>query len=69
MNRSKSGFLILLFVFIYLLTACSGNSTQNEIEIGNTAPDFTLTSSDGDEVSLSEYQGQPVLLFFHMAGG
>jgi len=33
----------------------------------NQAPAFTLPSSDGSTVSLSDYAGQPVLLYFHMA--
>jgi cytochrome c biogenesis protein CcmG/thiol:disulfide interchange protein DsbE len=33
-------------------------------EIGHPAPDFTLTSLDGSEVSLSDFQGQPVVLNF-----
>jgi len=52
-----------------LLAACDNNSTAKTISVGNPAPDFTLTSSDGTPVSLSKYKGQPVLLFFHMAEG
>lgn len=37
--------------------------------VGQAAPDFTLAASDGSRVSLAGYQGQPVLLFFHMAAG
>jgi cytochrome oxidase Cu insertion factor (SCO1/SenC/PrrC family) len=59
----------ILLVLILILTACGSNSLSGEIAVGNQAPDFTLTNSDGVQVSLSEYKGQPVLLFFHMAGG
>ena len=52
-----------------LLTACDTNSSSNHISVGNPAPDFILSNSDGLPVSLSEYNGQPVLLFFHMAEG
>ncbi|MGM0843824.1 MAG: redoxin domain-containing protein [Bacillota bacterium] len=31
---------------------------------GDAAPDFTLTTLDGEEVSLSDYQGQKVILNF-----
>jgi peroxiredoxin len=34
---------------------------------GAPAPDFTLTSSNGDEVSLSDFRGQPVILAFYPA--
>jgi len=42
------------------------NESENEIglEIGNTAPDFQLTTLDGEEVSLSDYRGKNVMLNF-----
>ena len=59
----------VLLVLVLILTACGSNSLSSEIAVGNQAPDFTLTASDGSQASLSEYNGKPVLLFFHMAGG
>ncbi len=35
------------------------------LTIGDPAPDFTLTSSEGKEVSLSDYRGQRVVIFFY----
>lgn len=35
------------------------------IEPGDTAPDFTLSDQDGEEVTLSELRGQPVVLYFY----
>lgn len=32
--------------------------------VGDEAPDFTLKNLDGDKVSLSDYEGQPVLINF-----
>ncbi|MGZ2257640.1 peroxiredoxin [Roseobacter sp. A03A-229] len=34
-------------------------------EISNPAPDFTLPSTDGDDVTLSGLKGSPVVLFFY----
>ncbi|MFK7870288.1 MAG: peroxiredoxin [Roseobacter sp.] len=34
-------------------------------EISEQAPDFTLPSTGGDDVTLSALQGQPVVLFFY----
>jgi len=34
------------------------------IKIGGKAPDFTLKSDDGKDVSLKDFQGKPVLIFF-----
>ena len=32
---------------------------------GDEAPDFTLTDADGREVSLSDFRGQPVIIYFY----
>lgn len=32
---------------------------------GNVAPDFALPDQDGQNVKLSDYRGQPVVLFFY----
>jgi peroxiredoxin Q/BCP len=34
------------------------------VEEGQEAPDFTLPDQDGNEVTLSELRGQPVVLYF-----
>ena len=33
-------------------------------EIGNTAPDFTLKNQDSEDVSLSDYKGETIILLF-----
>jgi thioredoxin-dependent peroxiredoxin len=35
------------------------------VEEGAAAPDFTLTSDSGEEVTLSSFRGQPVVLYFY----
>lgn len=35
------------------------------IEVGNLVPDFTLKSSSGKDVTLSELEGQKVILYFY----
>lgn len=57
--------LAILALFAFLLTACSGVLGQEVAPIkGAIAPDFTLTSLSGEEVSLSDFRGQPVLVNF-----
>ena len=62
---------LLTLPFLLLLTACTGSetSTSQTIEVGSKAPDFTLANAAGGDVSLADYSGQPVLLYFHMAVG
>ncbi|ASA25556.1 thioredoxin-dependent thiol peroxidase [Paenibacillus donghaensis] len=38
---------------------------MNQISIGQEVPDFTLPSSGGGAVSLSQYRGRKVLLYFY----
>ena len=49
-----------------LLPGCtgSGSTSGQGPEIGKTAPGFTLKGLDGQEVSLSDLRGKPVLLNF-----
>lgn len=39
-------------------------STQRVPSVGDMAPDFTMTATTGESVSLSRLRGQPVLLAF-----
>lgn len=34
-------------------------------EPGDAAPDFTLSSDEGNEVSLSDFRGRPLVLYFY----
>ena len=35
------------------------------LEVGMKAPDFTLSDKDGNLVSLSDFKGQKVVLYFY----
>ncbi len=39
------------------------------VDIGESAPDFTLLSDDGKEVSLKDYLGKKVVLYFYPKDG
>jgi hypothetical protein len=58
--------LPIISILLILLTACGGPSQNTET---TRAPDFTLPNSLGGEISLDDYRGKNVLLFFHMAVG
>jgi len=36
-----------------------------QIEVGDQAPGFTLVSSEGEEISLEDMRGRPVVLYFY----
>lgn len=39
------------------------------LNVGETAPDFTLTAADGTTVTLSDLHGQSVIVYFYPAAG
>jgi peroxiredoxin len=59
MKRKTS---IMLAVVAFILMALIGCSTAKIPEVGDKAPDFTLQSIDGKNVSLSDFRGKVVLV-------
>lgn len=45
-------------------TAVSGEAADTGLAVGKTAPDFKLKTMDGEEMSLSDFRGQPVFVNF-----
>ncbi|MEF2977800.1 thioredoxin-dependent thiol peroxidase [Subtercola sp. YIM 133946] len=43
--------------------------TSERLAAGSVAPDFTLDDSTGSPVSLSDYRGQKVVVYFYPAAG
>ena len=35
------------------------------LEVGSHAPDFTLLNQNGEEISLSQFKGKKVILYFY----
>jgi cytochrome oxidase Cu insertion factor (SCO1/SenC/PrrC family) len=72
--RSR-GWIVTTIGFAILAAACTRDaatpSRQQEgpIAVGDAAPAFTLESASGGPVSLSDYAGRPVLLYFSMGPG
>ena len=69
MKALKVIIVVLIFSVAFsgvLLSGCTSSGTTSEYGpgIGKLAPDFTLNSLDGQEVSLSGLRGKPVLLNF-----
>ena len=63
MNKS------LLFAALILLNALGmaigATETQTQPATGTAAPDFKLTTGDGSQVSLKDYRGKWVVLYFY----
>lgn len=58
----RLGFAVVaLGVMIFILIKPKGEMP----EVGDTAPDFSLVSNEGTEVTLSDYRGQWVVLYFY----
>lgn len=51
-------------IFVLMLIAMEGFS-QGKLKVGDMAPDFTANDQDGKKVSLSEYRGKKVILYFY----
>src|SRR5437870_12302108 len=46
-------------------TCMAATDTQKQPETGAPAPDFSLTTGDGSQVSLKDYRGKWVVLYFY----
>jgi peroxiredoxin Q/BCP len=46
-------------------TCMAATESQTQPEIGKPAPDFSLTTGDGSQVSLKDYRGKWVVLYFY----
>jgi hypothetical protein len=70
--RRAGGFIGVALVLAAVGTACSGRAgtKENGVQVGSMAPSFSLPSTTGGSVSLSEFRGRkPVLLYFSMGPG
>ena len=56
-------FFITIVISLLLLLSFS-SSSNNELEIGIKAPDFQLFNQDEKLISLSDYQGKNVIIYF-----
>ena len=61
MNKS----LLSAVIGIVTVAFMQGAETQKQPETGQTAPDFSLTTGDGSQVSLKDYRGKWVVLYFY----
>jgi len=70
MNKKICGLKLLSTVVatISLLTCIMGCSVPVGSQVGDNAPDFTLSTLDGGQIKLSDLKGKPVMLIFWTTG-
>ena len=71
--KSMAFFLATVLLAVGL-TACEqagpgGEDAGGPIKVGEPAPNFSLPEAGGGDVSLADYRGSPVLLYFSMGPG
>jgi peroxiredoxin len=60
--KVKTAIILATIAFISLAMISCG--TTNNPQVGDKAPDFTLESIDGKNISLSDFRGKTVLIVF-----
>jgi len=58
------GLIIVLVLGFAFASSCSPVPSGLGTKVGNTAPDFTLSDLDGNQVSLSDFRGKAVFINF-----
>ena len=64
----RTKILPVIFVTILLLIGIAGCVVPEGSQVGDKAPDFTLSTLDGGQVTLSGLKGKPVMLVFWTTG-
>src|SRR5438874_10470579 len=57
---------ILSAIIVLATFPCmAATESQTQPEVGKPAPDFSLSTGDGSQVSLKDYRGKWVVLYFY----
>ena len=64
--RSKEG-LVFFFILLFLLSS-GGCGKEPVAKIGDVAPDFTLPTLEGQEITLGQYKEKNIFLLFWTQG-
>jgi peroxiredoxin len=57
-------YVVTFFLIVILLSGCTTEETETNIEVGAIAPDFCVKDLDGNIVILSNFKEEPVILRF-----
>lgn len=56
---------VLIGVLLTAALGAGGTRVATALEIGKPAPDFTLPSTTGEKITLSQFRGKLVLIEFY----
>lgn len=65
MSLTKFYTPVFLLFFSFILNTYSNPAKAEQLNIGQIAPSFTLKNQDGKDISLSDYTGHWVVLYFY----
>src|SRR5436305_6225732 len=57
--------ILSAIVGLATFTCLAATESQTQPEVGKPAPDFSLTTGDGSQVSLKDYRGKWVVRYFY----
>ena len=57
--------ILSLVVGLATFTCMAATESQTQPEVGKPAPDFSLTTGDGSQVSLKDFHGKWIVLYFY----
>src|SRR5947207_13636868 len=57
--------ILSVIIGLGILDVMAAAETQQQPEAGKPAPDFSLTTGDGSQVSLKDYRGKWIVLYFY----
>ena len=64
LRRIYIGLIIVLMLGFTFAAGCSTGPSGSSIEVGKSAPDFTLVDLNDSQVSLSDFRGKNVVIAF-----
>src|SRR6187455_1502306 len=57
--------ILLAIIGFATFTCMAATESQTQPEVGKPAPDFSRTNGDGSQISLKDYRGKWVVLYFY----
>lgn len=63
--KTKNLFKFLPYTLLGALFLCGPNARAQDLKAGDTAPEFSTTDDVGMPVSLKDYRGKTVILYFY----